>query len=162
MYRLMGDLYRPFLTDEHLESMFQFIVVLGNKPIGFLSLGKSNCIQTALSPDHLGQGFGDETIQALLQWYPLDSIGWTTSKSNVPSLSLLLRLGGGVTSTQERGEKILGRCWPGRAAPAEARDKLISIIEKAQPGYKKWVKEYESRKEEAKALRDYLKDLTLS
>jgi len=160
MYQLMVALYTPFLTEEHLESMFQFIIALKDKPIGFLSLGKSNFIQTALAPGYTGQGFGAETIRALLQWYPLDSIGWTTHPANIPSMTLLKNLGGGLL--QSKGDSVTGRIWSGRAAPGEARNKLDTALGKADASYKKWVKEMEGRKEEAAALKSYLEGHSLS
>jgi RimJ/RimL family protein N-acetyltransferase len=162
LFNLLGAVYRPFLAEEHADDMFAFLVTFlrtdGKDVIGYLTVGKGQHVQLALIPSATGQGFAEEALTALYQWYPFDSVGWTCHKDNLPSLRLLARMNGGIIKAE--GDELTGRYWPGRMAPPEDRDRLTQAIAHAEPRYA--VREIlmtERRQEEREALARYVRDL---
>ena len=92
-YKLLSDLYNPFLSSQHLHDRFQY-TVFGegvSYPIGLVSVnkGKNTFMQIALIPDLQASGIGRIVLSELIKATKLKRIGWSCEKNNYPSLKLL-------------------------------------------------------------------------
>lgn len=163
-YKLLSDLYNPFLSSQHLHDRFQY-TVFGegvSYPIGLVSVnkGKNTFMQIALIPDLQASGIGRIVLSELIKATKLKRIGWSCEKNNYPSLKLLCSLGGGVTENsvkQKKKKTFEGFFYSDKPVSKKLREVATSQLENAQREYKQWKQEiYMRRTAELTSLRRYL------
>lgn len=164
LYKLLSDLYRPFLSAQHLHDRFQYTVFEDTipYPIGLVSVnkGKNTFMQIALIPDLQASGIGRIVLDELIKATKLKRIGWSCEKNNYPSLKLLCSLGGGATenSVKQKKKKTLeGFFYSDKPVSKKLREVATSQLQNAQREYKLWKQEiYMRRTAELASLRRYL------
>lgn len=163
-YKLLSDLYNPFLSSQHLHDRFQY-TVFGDGvsyPIGLVSVnkGKNTFMQIALIPDLQASGIGRSVLDELVKLTGLRRIGWSCEKNNYPSLKMLCSLGGGITENsvkQKKKKTFEGFFYSDKPVSKKLRDVAASQLESTQREYKLWKEEiYLKRSQELVSLRKYL------
>jgi len=164
LYKLLSDLYSPFLSAQHLKDRFQYTIFDDSVPfpIGIVSVnkGKNTFLQIALIPDLQAAGVGRLVIDELVKETKLRRIGWSCEKNNYPSLKLLCSLGGGVTENsvkQKKKKTFEGFFYADKPISKKLRDIAAAQLANTRQEYGKWVRdEYKARSSELRELRRYL------
>lgn len=165
---LLISLYKPFLNTSYKKARYRYTVFSKDKykyPLGFIAVERTAAIaqfiEIAMIPDLEEKYYALLTLEKLFQTLPYEKYGWTVDKANYPSIRLLEKLGGGFyenTVSNKKRIKAEGFFRVGRPVSKKVQNALQLLKPQAREKFYEWLKEFNAREKEKKALQQYLED----
>ena len=148
------------MSDAYKKKPNQAYTILRRKiPVGFVIFKKfpiteenksdDYFIEMALDPTVAGKGIGLAVINLIMRLRPKRRTNWSMCASNLPSMKLLQKLGGGIHGkyTASNGEKVYkGYFRLGDEVDETMRRRLSAAIEEAKPLYTQWKKHFDGKR----------------
>ncbi|MCK4764693.1 MAG: radical SAM protein [Candidatus Aminicenantes bacterium] len=165
-FDLLVNLYKPFLSTSFKNAHIRYTVLSKYKdsyPIGIIAVKKTrsnaNFLEIALVPGLKEKYYSFLILQKLIGNHSIEKYGWTAHKANLPSIKLLEKLDGGFYQDTVKNKKRIeaeGFFRVNGPVPPKMKAALKELIPQAGEKFKLWLREFDERKKEKQALKNYL------